>query len=105
MSYGVELDSDEAELFDAPLYFRRPSLRGHNMRIYACQPENPTRIPFRTSCYSIVYLYALKPDAAVCLDVLAEVGLSRIRRQRTVLQKLELKKRLYVDFKAERLTP
>lgn len=66
---------------------------------------NPTRIPFRTSCYSIVYLYALKPDAAVCLDVLAEVGLYRIRRQRTVLQKLELKKRVYVDFKAERLTP
>jgi thymidylate kinase len=66
---------------------------------------NPTRIPFRKSSYSAVYLCALKPDAAIHLDVFAEVGLYRIRRQRTVLQKLELEKRLHVDFKAERLTP
>ena len=38
--------------------------------------------------------FAPKPDVAIYLDVPAEVGLSRIRRQRTVLEKLELEKRV-----------
>ena len=41
-----------------------------------------------------VNFFALKPDVAIYLDVPAEVGLSRIRRQRTVLEKLELEKRV-----------
>jgi len=41
-----------------------------------------------------VNYFAPKPDAAIYLDVPAEVGLSRIRRQRTVLEKLELEKRV-----------
>jgi len=41
-----------------------------------------------------VNYFAPKPDVAIYLDVPAEVGLSRIRRQRTVLEKLELEKRV-----------
>ena len=41
-----------------------------------------------------VNYFALKPDVAIYLDVPAEVGLSRIRRQRSVLEKLELEKRV-----------
>lgn len=41
-----------------------------------------------------VNYFAIKPDVAIYLDVPAEVGLSRIRRERTVLEKLELEKRV-----------
>jgi len=41
-----------------------------------------------------VNYFAVKPDVAIYLDVPAEVGLSRIRRQRTVLEKLELERRV-----------
>lgn len=41
-----------------------------------------------------VNYFAPKPDVAIYLDVPAEVGLSRIRRQRSVLEKLELEKRV-----------
>lgn len=42
--------------------------------------------------------FAEKPDLAVYLDVPAETGLSRIRRKKTVLEKLELLRRVREEY-------
>jgi len=42
--------------------------------------------------------FAEKPDLAIYLDVPAETGLSRIRRKRTVLEKLELQRRVREEY-------
>ena len=42
--------------------------------------------------------FAEKPDLAVYLDVPAEAGLSRIRRKKTVLEKLELLRRVREEY-------
>jgi dTMP kinase len=42
--------------------------------------------------------FAVKPDLALCLDVPAETGMSRIRRRKTVLEKLELQRRVRDEY-------
>lgn len=42
--------------------------------------------------------FAEKPDLAIYLDVPAETGLSRIRKKKTVLEKLELQRRVREEY-------
>jgi dTMP kinase len=42
--------------------------------------------------------FAVKPDLALYLDVPAETGMSRIRRRKTVLEKLELQRRVRNEY-------
>jgi dTMP kinase len=42
--------------------------------------------------------FAVKPDLALYLDVPAETGMSRIRRKKSVLEKLELQRRVRDEY-------